>query len=219
MVTRFVCYLSPVIIGIIIPFLLNHPVKDPPEPRQTDTVGLGSRRAGKTLSRKIIPSGITLLLILVIILCVSVFTGGLTPLSFIALASFLLVYTLMIMVVYFMLTSIGFSGIISQVIVIILILLMSGTVFYANPLIETAPSPLRGMIVQWSINLNPMLIISANFFNYDMILAPQMYKLSLIQYYPHYYLAWGYVVIGYLIVTMVCFCIIMVKRSFIKYKQ
>jgi len=202
MLTKFVCYLSPVILGIIIPFLLNHLIKD------------------KTLSRKIIPSGIALLLILIIILAVSVFTGGLNLLGFIKVAVFLLAYTLLIMSLYIMLTSIGFSGILSQVIVTTLVLLMSGTVFYTNPFIESISSGhFRETLIQCSINLNPMLVIGANFFNYDTMLAPQMYKLSLIQYYPHYYLSWGYVIIGYLIVTLVCFGIIMIKKALIKYSQ
>lgn len=203
MVTRLVCYLSPIVLGIIIPFLLNQFHKDK-----------------QTRYRKIIPSVFTLLLILIIILGVSIFTGGLNFIGFIKIAVFLFAYSLMIMALYIMLTSIGLSGILSQVIVIMPVLLMNGTVFYANPLIESVTSnQFREMIVQWSINLNPMLIIGANFFNYDMILAPQMYKLSLIQYYPHYYSSWGYVVSGYLFITAICFGITMLKKTSIKSPQ
>lgn len=197
MLTRFFGFLSLPILSLIIPFLLNR---------------------NKKKSRVLMPAGIGISIVLVILGIVAIFSGGLSFIGFLKLSLFLVCYALMLVSVFFLITSFGFSGNLTQVIVTIIAFLMIGTVFYANPFIESASSQVRPAIIQWTINLNPIVIIAANFFSYDPMLSPVMYKLSLIQYYPHYYPSWGYVVLGYLIVSAICLLIFVILSKY-KYKD
>jgi len=200
MLLRLISFLSPVLLAVIIPFLLA----TIPEP--------------KPLTRKIIPPTIALLTLLLILAAVSIISGGIGFTGFLKLSIFIIAYSVMITAFTLMLLSFNLAGIIVQVIVTLPLLLMSSAIFYVNPLIELSAGAARQSIIQCSINLNPILIIGADFFNYDMILAPQMYKISFIQYYPHNYPEWHYVTGIYLFAALISFIILRIRMRFLSDK-
>lgn len=196
MLTRLVAYLSPVILALVIPFLLNQ---------------------RKKKVEVLIAVGIPTFCVGVVLAVVVIFSGGLTFVSYLKLVLFLIIYGLMIGSLCLLLVSLGVSGNLMQVIVTLITFLMLGTVFYANPLIESAPSnQIRQAIVQWSINLNPILIIAGTVFNYDIMLSPLMYRISLIQYYPHYYPEWWNFIAAYLVVGVICLAGILLTRRIMR---
>lgn len=197
MLTRFLAYLSPVIMALVIPFLLNHP----------------KTRFTNYRLQVLIPAGISVLIILIALAVVVIFSGGLTLVGYLKLAAFLIGYGLMLTSLCLLMMSSAVSSNLTQVIVTALAFLMLGTVFYANPLIESTPSnQIRQGIVQWSINLNPILVIAGTVFNYDIMLSPLMYRISLIQYYPHYYPEWWNFIVAYLVVGLICLGGILLTR-------
>jgi hypothetical protein len=200
MLIRLISFLSPILLAIAIPFLLT---------KSADT---------KPLIKQIIPPAIAMLILLFILLVILVIAGGIGFTGFLKLSLFIIAYSVMITAFTLMLLSFNLSGVVVQSIVTILLLLMIGTVFYANPLIEQSSGETRQSIIQCAINLNPILIIGADFFNYDMILAPQMYKISLIQYYPHNYPEWYCVTGVYLAIALILFILARIKLRFLPHK-
>jgi len=77
----------------------------------------------------------------------------------------------------------------SQAIVLGSGLLMISTPYYVNPFILSTSGALRMLVVQWAININPLLIGSAGIMRFDWLRAPSLYDRCLIggYQYPFYY--------------------------------
>lgn len=191
MLLPIVAYISPLIIGLLIPFLL---------------------KAEYSLKRLIITSliisGLFWLItgLLNILSAKSGFSLSIT--QWLGLGIFYLGYAMLISGVSYLLTSLKVSAPVTQVVVSIGVLLMNSTVFYANPIIESvaANQQARQWAIKSVININPMIVIAANFFNHDILRAGKMYALSVIgPYYPYSYPAWGWILLVYLTFGLVCF--------------
>jgi hypothetical protein len=98
------------------------------------------------------------------------------------------------------------SGNVTQLVISLLVGLMMGTVFYANPIIELVRQNLvlRQLVIKMVMVVNPMLVIAGNFFSHDILRGRQLYYLSDIgPFYPYTYPAWGSVLAGYVIISLV----------------
>lgn len=196
MVAWIIAYFLPIIIGLTIPFLLTLNQKwDTTWPVRTLW---RSRAIGLIISLSLILGLINL------------FTPStsrlLTTANFFCLMFFLLGFGLLIMAIFYLLTSVGLSGALSQLITSLVALLMNTTVFYANPLIETYQSNpdtfVSGQtITNLVVNLNPMIIIASNFFGHDLLRAPTLYATSAISYYS--YAVWTKVFLWYIVIAVI----------------
>lgn len=185
----FLIFLTPIVLGLLIPFLANS---------QRFTCRIKSA----SLLRLLVIFQPIFLVTLAIVLFASVLLVfyGKSILNAVGLMVFLIGLGIWIIALIMLGYSLGISGNLIQMLVTLVILLMCGTVFYANPFIELYQNTasIRNVIIAGTINLNPILVIGSNFLNQNLLLEPMLYDFSLIQYYPHYYLPWYDILSGFL---------------------
>ncbi|MBI4713081.1 MAG: hypothetical protein HY762_07265 [Planctomycetes bacterium] len=191
MLLPIVAYISPLIIGLLIIFLL---------------------KTGHRLKRVIITSLIISALFWLITGLLNILSAksgfSLSITQWLGLGIFYLGYGILISGVFYLLTSLKVFAPVTQVVVSIGALLMNSTVFYANPIIESvaANQQTRQWLIKSVININPMIVIAANFFNHDILRAGKMYAVSVIgPYYQYSYPGWRWVLLVYLVLGLVCF--------------
>lgn len=199
MAIRLIIYLSPLLLGLITPFLMN--TKRVYEHTQ-------KRSILKLLSIFIPAFIVTFGLIL--ILSLSFLFSGVDFTKSLNLLLFLVGFNGLIISLFILLIRLGVSSNLSQLIIMVLVIMMCGTVFYANPFIETyrTDQEIRQTIINLAVNLNPILVIAGNFWGHDLLRAQQMYQISLIgPYYPYSYTDWRYLLIGYWVIAILCLAI------------
>lgn len=199
MAIRLVIYLSPLLIGLITPFLMN-------------TKGIREHAKIHAFLKFLLVFKTAFIVTFgsILILSLSVLFSGADFIKSLNLLLFLVGFNGLIISLFILLIRLGVSSNLSQLIVTVLVIMMCGTVFYANPFIETyrADQEIRQTIINLAVNLNPMLVIAGNFFGHDLLRAQQMYQLSLIgPYYPYSYTDWRYLVIGYWVIAILCLTI------------
>lgn len=186
MLSRFASYLCLIILSLVIPFLLNR------------------RDKNSSLFRRLKPVGILFGIIALILIVLAVSSGGLGFINTLKLILFLLCYSMLLAGLCLLAIALGASGAVSQVIVTLISLLMMGTIFYANTFVDASISTeLRKVIVQWSINLNPLITIGSQVFSDDMLRLPVIYQATSIHYYPYYYPSLGIISLYYFIISIV----------------
>lgn len=208
MFIRLIIYLTPLLIGLLTPFLMNWK-------------GVREHIKTRTFLKSLLAFKSVLIVVfsLIFILSLVFLFGGGGFVKFFNLLLFLIGFSVLIISLFILLVTLGISGNLSQFMLTMLVVLMYGTVFCANPLIETYKNDqeTRQTIIGLAVNLNPMLVIAGNFFDHDLMRAQHMYRISLIgPYYPYSYTDWRYLLIGYLITAILCLAltrIILTRRS------
>ncbi|MFH1231091.1 MAG: hypothetical protein V1709_06290 [Planctomycetota bacterium] len=195
--TPIIVYLSPLLLGLIIPFLVLY--------------SHHSHNSAKKLIQ-ILLVRITLPVIIITII-IGVLNNiiphtifSLTTINFIYLAVFLWGWALMTAGFCYLFITLGLDKNLIYVIISILMILANTTVFYINPFINAVQSDivLRQWLIKVAVHINPMLTIASNFFKHDILRSNSMYSICDIgPYYFYGYANWikvllYYVLIGFL---------------------
>jgi magnesium-transporting ATPase (P-type) len=202
-----IAYLSPLLLGLIIPFLLLY--------------APSSKKDIRTLI-KIILVRITLpvIIIAVIVIGLHIISSSnqfhLTTVNFLYLMLFLWSWSLMIGGISYLCSIFNLNRNGMYVIIFILILLANTTVFYINPFIQAVNSDVivRQWLIKLSIHINPILTIASNFFKHDLLRSNSLYSICDIgPYYFYTYASWITITIYYIIVGILAFGIAEIKRT------
>ena len=183
-----IAYLTPLVLGIGIPFIMN---------------------TTQTSLRKQVSISLLLWAVLsAVLIGTKLITHSAIPISYLKLCGmvvFILSFGIFIGAGFYLLKK-WLSGSLAQLIMGLLLGLMAGSVFYANPIIELVKDNLvlRQLVIKWAIIVNPILIMAGNFFGQDILRGRQLYSLCDIgPFYAYNYPSWMSISLGYLIVSLV----------------
>ncbi|MBI4833803.1 MAG: hypothetical protein HY811_03135 [Planctomycetes bacterium] len=187
MLSRFASYLGLIILSLAIPFILSRRKENasPFWPLKTAGIAFGD-----------------VCLVLIILVASS---GGAGFGGAFKLAAFLLSYCVLLTGLYFLLCALGAPGVAAQAMVTLTAFLMMGTLFYADTLIDAVSAEARKAVLQWLINLNPLVTIGSQVFGDDFLRLPVVYRTTTIHYYPYSYPSLWTVILWYWAVGGVSF--------------
>jgi hypothetical protein len=195
-----VAYLSPLLVGLIVPLLLND----------------RKQKIFVLLLKIIIPS-LVISLIIAFLHIVSKPTGfSLNIARFLYFVIFLSGWALFTAGIYYLFITLGAGKDISYLIISLIILLMNTTIFYVNPIISAVQdnTVLRQKIIEVAININPILTIATNFFHHDLLRSSTIYSICDIgSYYFYSYAHWVTILIYYLIIGVFTFILAVIPNG------
>ena len=192
MIAWIIAYLTPLLLGIMIPFLMNT--------RTTDQNQTSVRQFRNIPVKPILGAGILILLIGLANFLTTPSDRGLNFSDWLTLSVFLAGFSLLLIATCYLLSQLGCSGNLTQGLVSFVTLLITTTVFWLDPLIESLAGnhTLRQWLINWTMNINPTLTLASNFFRDDPMRAPEMYQHSVIGVSYYAYAAWWKIMIGHL---------------------
>ena len=202
---RLAALSSPLLIGFIIPFLI------------AITVNRVNRH------RTAIIRCVLFLLILFAILYVLSIVCGEYVITFAELAVFLSAFAVLIFSIFYLLSALRLLPIISQVVIYLVVILMVGTIFWFNPIIEDAESSglSSGDITDranLALTLNPYVVVGS-ILDMDVMRFNILYRSSLIAKYNFRYPSWTAVAIWYMVFSATVFVLYLLSFLLFRTKR
>ena len=202
---RLVALISPIVVGFIIPFLI------------AITVNRVNRH------RTAIIRCVLFLLILFAILYVLSIVCGEYAVTFAKLAVFLSAFAVLIFSLFYLLSALRLPSLISQVVIYLVVILMVGTIFWFNPIIENAES--SGLSSEditdranLALALNPYVVVGS-ILNMDVMRFNILYSSSLIAKYNFRYTSWTTVAIWYMVFSATVFVLYLLSFLLFRAKR
>jgi hypothetical protein len=202
-------YLSPLLIGLFIPFLLKNSERN--QPTQL-------RKIIALLIPVILPAALLAFIFAVWQAC-SPGVFSLSASNLLKLTIFLCGWSVMIIGVHRLLITLLANRNLAYIILMLLIILMNTTVFYVNPFLDAVNSDLntRKIIIKLAISLNPILAIAGSFFRHDLLRANIMYSLCDIgPYYFYTYTSGTVIFISYMLIGLLTLAASFILKFLIK---
>ena len=179
---RILAFLSPLLAGLLVPFLLAL-ARD--------------RKWSRPAALAAAPLGVVSLIVLLLMAWIP---SGDRFSCWLELSCFLLAFGVLLFGLFHLLLGLGRSTTLAQIGTGLLVLLMVGTLFYFDPLLEQVRE--AGTLhtrVEWAMKGNPYVVVASSIFEEDVLTRPFLYRHTLLADLPRSYPEWPPVALGYVV--------------------